>query len=136
MNKSLVWGIVIIAVLALVAGFYFYTNMNPSTNSGQIYTPPTESPGTNSANAETNTIKIEAARFQYTPNAIHVKKGQHVKIMIDNLDFNHGISIPDLGLSGIDSVEFTADKVGTYQFRCPTPCGTGHRTMTGTLIIE
>ena len=43
--------------------------------------------------------------------------------------------IPDLGVSGIDSVEFTADKAGTFEFRCPTMCGQGHMNMKGTLIV-
>ena len=84
----------------------------------------------------TKVITIKAQRFQYTPGIIRVKKGEHVKIIIDNTDTTHGIVIPDLGISGIDYVEFTADKSGTFEFRCPTPCGKGHLGMKGTLIVD
>lgn len=81
-------------------------------------------------------ITISASRFQYDPGTITVKKGEVVRIIIDNKDTPHGIVIPGLGVSGIDSVEFTADKAGTYEFKCPTMCGSGHRDMKGTLVVE
>ncbi len=93
----------------------------------------------NTANQETgndvNAITIEAERFEYSPSTITVKKGEKVKLVINNEDTTHGISIPELGVTGIDSVEFTPDKAGTFSFRCPTFCGDGHREMTGTLIV-
>ena len=81
-------------------------------------------------------ISLHAARFQYTPNVITVKKGERVKITLTNTDTTHGIVIPDLSVSGIDSVEFTPDRAGTFEFRCPTFCGSGHGGMKGTLIVE
>lgn len=83
-----------------------------------------------------NTITIQAERFEYTPNVVRVKKGEKVKIIVDSKDTAHGIVIPDFGVSGIYSVEFTADKAGTFTFKCPTYCGEGHNEMTGTLIVE
>ncbi|PIN89169.1 cytochrome C oxidase subunit II [Candidatus Pacearchaeota archaeon CG10_big_fil_rev_8_21_14_0_10_32_14] len=87
-------------------------------------------------NSNTKVITIDAKKFEFTPNMIKVKKGDNVKIVLNNEDFAHGISIPDFNVKGIDSVEFTADKTGTFQFRCPTICGSGHREMTGNLVVE
>ena len=124
---------VVIGVIVILIGFFLYnlTLSNSSKTTGAVIAP-NELP----AQAETNVITIEASRFEYSPNVIHVKKGEHVKLVIDNTDTTHGIVIPDLGVSGIDSVEFTVDEAGTYQFRCPTVCGTGHRGMVGTLVVE
>ena len=87
-------------------------------------------------NGDIKIITIDAVRWQYTPETITLKKGDKVKIVINNEDTKHGIVIPELGISGVESVEFTADKTGTFEFKCPTYCGEGHREMKGTLIIE
>ena len=33
-------------------------------------------------------------------------------------------------------IEFIADKTGTFTFKCNVPCGSGHKTMAGTLIVK
>lgn len=91
--------------------------------------------GTQETGNDVNVITINAQRFEYSSSTITVKKGEKVKLVINNEDTTHGISIPELGVRGIDSVEFTPDKAGTFSFRCPTFCGEGHKQMTGTLIV-
>ncbi len=139
--KKAVWSILIIAIL-LIGGFFLYKSTNASPNSanptianGHVTTQTTNL-DSGSVTSPTKVINLKAKRWTFTPGTITVKKGDHVKIIIDNTDTTHGIMIPDLGVSGIDSVEFTADKAGTYEFRCPTMCGEGHRDMKGTLIVE
>ena len=88
------------------------------------------------AQTQVKVINVQAQRFEFSPNTIILKKGEPVKLVIDNTDTTHGIAIPDLGVSGIDSVEFTPDKTGTFSFRCPTMCGEGHRSMTGTIVVQ
>ena len=122
MNKTLIWGaVVVIALLAIVGGYYFgNSNSNVIVNN----------------DGNTKIISISAERFNYTPGTITIKKGEHVKIVMNNKDTQHGIVIPDFNVKGIDSVEFTPDKAGTFEFHCPTFCGEGHREMKGTLIVE
>ncbi|MDO8459476.1 MAG: cupredoxin domain-containing protein [Nanoarchaeota archaeon] len=127
-------GIVVIAILVL-GGVYIYQSMS-SDNSSTAVNNQGSSGRVIQGDVTTKVINIVAARWQYTPSTITVNKGDYVIININNTDKDHGISIPDLGLSGIESLEFTADKVGTFQFQCPTFCGTGHRNMTGTLIVQ
>lgn len=124
--------IAVVAIVLIVAGFYFFGSLGNS--SAKVVS----GDGVNSAGNSGNTrvINVDAEKFQYSPDVIKVKKGERVKIVINNVDFNHGMVIPGLGLSGIDSIEFTADKAGTFEFRCPTPCGSDHRDMIGTLVIE
>lgn len=118
---KMLW-IILAVILIAGVGFYFISGSKITGNA------------INSDNVRV--INLKAERWEFTPGTITVKKGEHVKIMINNTDTTHGINIPDLGVSGIDSVEFTADKAGTFEFECPTMCGMGHREMKGTLIVE
>ena len=91
---------------------------------------------------ETKTFTMTAQDFAFTPSEIRVKQGDRVVITITSTDVKHGFAIPDYGISeelnpGEDVVvDFIADKIGTFTFRCNVPCGAGHREMTGTLIVE
>ncbi len=114
----------VIAILLIAGGLY--VAFNKSALTGAVIQDTTQG----------KVITIQASRWSYTPGTITVKKGEHVTLMMNNTDKGHGIAIPDLGVSGIDSVEFTPDKAGTYEFHCPTFCGQGHQNMTGTLIVE
>ncbi len=126
--KKLIIGVVVLAIV-IIGGLYFTMGKSKQdVLSGNVVAVDN--------GVDTKVINIDASRFQYSQNVIKVKKGEHVKILINNKDTQHGITIPDLGVSGIDSVEFTADKAGTYEFRCPTMCGKGHKDMKGTLIVE
>lgn len=135
------YGIIAVIILAivLIGGFFLYQSMNKEFTTGSTVTAQESSGNSENTNNQDNNVKvinIDASRFQYTPGTITVKKGDHVKIIINSIDTPHGIAIPELGVSGVESVEFTADKAGTFEFHCPTPCGSGHRTMKGTLVIE
>lgn len=87
-------------------------------------------------------IKITAKRFQYDPNVITVKKGQKVRLLITALDHNHGFQLPAYDINQeiykgqTATIEFTADKAGTFPFKCSVYCGLGHRKMKGKLIVE
>ncbi|MBX4196666.1 cupredoxin domain-containing protein [Candidatus Pacearchaeota archaeon] len=128
--------VIIIAVLVVVLGGVMLFN-RPVAVTGNI-TGGTVGGNTGGSSEIDNTrvITVESAKFAYSPGEMRVKKGEHIKIMVDNTDFQHGIAIPAFGVSGVDSVEFTADKTGTFEYRCPTPCGSGHMNMKGVLIVE
>ena len=87
-------------------------------------------------------IKMSAKKYEYTPGEIRVKQGEHVRLLITATDRKHGFEIKDLGVKtdlekGAETmVEFTADKPGTYEFKCSNFCGFGHRRMKGTLVVE
>jgi cytochrome c oxidase subunit 2 len=58
------------------------------------------------------------------------------------VDHDHGFKLDAFGVNQkvrkgtTATVEFTADKSGTFQFRGSTVCGLGHRGMKGTLVVE
>ena len=81
-------------------------------------------------------FRIDASRFEYSPNEIKVKQGDVVKIFIENSDGFHGIRIPDLDIKGNDNVEFIAEEKGEFIWYCNNYCGEGHTRMKGKLIVE
>ncbi len=85
---------------------------------------------------EIKEFKLKAFRFEYTPSDITVKKGDKVKITVENTDTVHGINIPDFGVSGTESVEFVANKEGEFNWHCNVMCGEKHNEMGGKLIVK
>ena len=87
-------------------------------------------------------IEIAAKKWEFDPAIITVKEGDRVRLSIKSIDVSHGIAIPDFDVSQTlepgktELVEFTADKKGTYTFFCSVFCGSGHRSMKGTLVVE
>jgi len=61
---------------------------------------------------EVKEFTIDAFRFGYNPNTVAVKKGDRVRLSINNTDTKHGIRIPDLGISDNESLEFVVYKSG------------------------
>ena len=83
-------------------------------------------------------IIIDAKRFEYSPDVVRIKEGEKIKLSVNNLDGEHGFSIPELDLEVHDEegVIFVANKKGTFDFYCHHYCGSGHSNMKGVLIIE
>ena len=119
--------IVILVLILIVAGIYLgFLRQEATLKNGND----------DISNGGTKIINVDASRWEYSPETITVKKGEYVTIVINSKDTSHGISIPDFGVSGVESVEFIADKVGNFEFKCPTFCGEGHKDMKGTIIVE
>lgn len=98
--------------------------------------------GTVTSPPQAKEFTIVATLWKFTPDTITVNKGDRVKITLENAEGAHGILIPDYefdlkaGAGETKSAEFTADKAGTFGFRCNIMCGAGHREMTGTLVVQ
>ncbi|TBL71415.1 cupredoxin domain-containing protein [Paenibacillus thalictri] len=83
-------------------------------------------------------LKLEATNFQFDKTEYHVKKGQDIKVSLDNKQGMHAVEIKGLNvkLEGGKSQTFKADKEGTYEIVCTLPCGSGHINMKSKLIVE
>jgi cytochrome c oxidase subunit II len=87
-------------------------------------------------------FKMTADHYAFDPSVITVKKGEKVRLFITALDHDHGIKIPAYDIDQMlpkgstATIEFTADKAGTFEFKCSVPCGKGHRNMKGKLVVE
>jgi cytochrome c oxidase subunit II len=87
-------------------------------------------------------IQVMLRKYEFSPGSLHVKKGEQVKLVLAAVDHDHGFKLDDFNINqkvpkgATVVVEFTADKAGTFQFRCSSVCGIGHRSMKGTLVVE
>lgn len=92
--------------------------------------------------AEVKEFKMTAKQFDFEPNIIEVNKGDKVRLIVTSLDVPHGIAIPEYGINArLDvgkpaTIEFTADKEGTFTAFCSVACGAGHGRMQGKLIVK
>jgi plastocyanin len=142
-------GIVIIAGLAI-----FFQTRNQKTPTTvmeqsdlmQQVEPSSSTPPSNSAmtsdNGEVKTFTVDAQNFSFSMKEIKVKKGDRVKIVLVNKGGFHDWVVDEfnaktkqIGAGSTDTIEFTADKVGTFQFYCSVG---NHRAMgmVGNLIVE
>ncbi|MGB6430916.1 MAG: cupredoxin domain-containing protein [Candidatus Acidiferrales bacterium] len=104
-------------------------------------------------------IDVSAKKFEFTPSEIHVKQGAHVLLKVTPTDREHGFELdvyreasdkkgdPGLIISGdkpsykipqgqTQTIEFIAAEAGTYDFKCIVYCGSGHRGMKGTIVVD
>jgi len=92
--------------------------------------------------SESNEVKVTAKKYEFAPSAIHVKKGDHVKLVITATDKDHGFKLEAFQIDQLlkkgeaTTVEFTADRAGTFPFECSHFCGLGHKKMKGELVVE
>ncbi len=87
-------------------------------------------------------IRMTAKKYKFTPKEIRVKQGERVRLLITALDRKHGIQIKEFGIKTVlekrkeTVVEFVAERVGEYKFKCSVRCGWRHGSMKGKLIVE
>ena len=87
-------------------------------------------------------LKITAKQFSFTPEVIEVSKGDKVRLIVTSVDVPHGIKITEYGINQrLDpgkpaTIEFTADKQGTFTAFCSVFCGSGHGSMKGKIIVR
>ena len=93
-------------------------------------------------NGNTVEFDVTAKMFEFVPSELAVSTGDKVIINAKSIDVTHGFAILDYGVNEMlnpgDSVriEFIAGKPGNFTFFCSVPCGSGHNTMQGKLIVK
>lgn len=84
---------------------------------------------------------IEASRFEYSPAVLSVNPGDKVTIELVSTDVVHGLAIDGYDLSTTADpgqaarLTFTADRQGSFRFRCTATCGNLHPFMIGKLQV-
>jgi cytochrome c oxidase subunit 2 len=87
-------------------------------------------------------FQLTAQKFKFSPQTIKVKRGNRVKLTVTAVDAQHGFKLEafhveqKLPKGQAITVEFTADRAGSFPFQCSHFCGMGHSKMKGELIIE
>ncbi len=85
---------------------------------------------------------IWASQFDYTPAVITVQQGDYVRVNLKTADVAHGWYIDGYDVNikvrggRTTSVEFIADKAGTFKIRCSVTCGPFHPFISGKFVVE
>lgn len=145
MNSKII-GIVVVVLVVVAGAFVLLRNNNSTSVPTQTTVQPTEvvvSPtpvsGTEaspSGEIVKGTIKefiVTGSSFRFSPAIMTVNKGDSVKILFKNSGGMHNFVIDELGVetpviqSGKEaSVEFVANKAGTFEYYCSVG---NHRQM-------
>ena len=86
-------------------------------------------------------IRVDARSFEYTPATIAVNPRDRVTLELAATDVAHGLYLDDYGLDVTAdpgqpaSLTFTADRPGSFRFRCSVTCGALHPFMIGKLDV-
>jgi heme/copper-type cytochrome/quinol oxidase subunit 2 len=86
-------------------------------------------------------FRIEASRFAYTPSTIQVNQGDRVTLELVSTDVVHGLAVDVYGLQVTADpgqtarLIFTADRSGSFRFRCTVTCGPLHPFMIGKIQV-
>lgn len=130
-----------IILIAIFVPKLFNQNKEVSVPMQEVTPTETVTPEITPAEVVDGAISVEAGSFYYKPNLIRVKKGEKVKLTLNSVSMMHDFNIDELGVkvpitkSGDSStVEFTASKVGEFEFYCSVG---QHRKMgqVGKLIV-
>src|SRR5260370_4586971 len=84
---------------------------------------------------DASALRMTAKKYEFQPDVIRVKKGDHIKLVITALDHDHGIKLEafhidqKLEKGKAVEVEFIAEQAGTFPFQCSHSCGLGHKKM-------
>jgi heme/copper-type cytochrome/quinol oxidase subunit 2 len=87
------------------------------------------------------TFRIDARQFAYSPSELAVDPGDTVTLQLVSTDVVHGLYIDgyDLAVEAdpgqTATLTFTADKQGSFRFRCNVTCGAMHPFMIGKLTV-
>jgi plastocyanin len=159
MNKNTIIGI-IVGLVIIIGGIVVMNSMSStpavvSNESGTITEDMASQPeviptdvavGTStadtSASSSVKAFTVNSNNFKFAPTTIKVKKGDTVRITLNNTGGIHDLVIDEFDVrtkqlpnAGTDTVEFVADKVGTFEYYCSVG---NHRQMgmVGTLTVE
>lgn len=125
MNKTTI--IVVILALLAFGGVYVFsksstTNQVPVSNN---LATPTSQVATSPTSTQVKEVSVEAGSFYFKPSEITVNKGDRVKITMKSVSLMHDFTLDEFNVKmpvvkdgETGSVEFTADKSGTFEYYC------------------
>ena len=93
--------------------------------------------------ADVKEVEMTAKKYEFSPSSIEVPVGTLVRFKITSLDRTHGFEIEGVKDSCVElkqgesaTVEYRAEKAGTFEFKCCKRCGPGHGRMKGTIVVK
>jgi cytochrome c oxidase subunit 2 len=93
--------------------------------------------------ADVKEVEMTAKKYEYSPSSVEVPVGTVIRFKITALDKEHGFEIEGVKDSCVHikkgesaTVEYKAEKAGTFEFKCCKFCGFGHGKMKGTIVVK
>jgi len=86
-------------------------------------------------------IKLSSRKFEFSPNTLHLKRGETVELELTAEDVVMGINIPELKTRSdmipglVKRLRVTPEKTGKFTFYCDVFCGSGHEDMAGEIVV-
>ncbi|MDO8648269.1 MAG: cupredoxin domain-containing protein [Candidatus Peregrinibacteria bacterium] len=100
------------------------------------------SSSTEAMEGEARTIRVTTENWKFTPNIIRVKKGEKVTLEVVGGEGIHGFAVPGLGINlamqpgETKTITLDTSVAGEFEAFCSIPCGSGHKDMKATVIVE
>ena len=98
------------------------------------------------ADGEPKVFEVIARRFEFEPATIEVTEGDRVRLLVRSADGPHGVEIKAFKVKKAVprakpgdapiTIEFVATSAGEFPILCSEYCGSGHKDMTGTLVVK
>jgi len=94
-----------------------------------------------SVTPQERTFVIDARQYAYSPSELQVNQGDTVTIKLVSADVVHGWYVDGYDISveadpgQAATLIFTADKAGSFRFRCNVTCGAMHPFMIGKITV-
>lgn len=138
----------LIIILVVIGGFIYLGTRTPSIqNQPDMLSGDQEGIGGSGVGPDTNesqvkTFEVEGRPFEFSVKEMRVKQGDIVRVTFSSIEGLHDFTIDEfnartkqLQAGESDTVEFVADKTGTYEYYCSVG---NHRQMgmRGNLIVE
>lgn len=125
-NKGLLIGVGIFIAVLLAGGYFVLSRSQVKPSPRPTTAATTTESGQTSSTSKVKEITVEAKEFSFSPSTITVTKGERISLMFKNVGtMPHNFTIGDLNVSTktvssgqSDTVEFMADKSGTFTFYC------------------
>jgi cytochrome c oxidase subunit II len=86
-------------------------------------------------------IAIKAHRYEFTPNAVTLKKDEAVTLQLTSDDVMHGFLVKPLKIETdilpgkVTELTIKPEITGTFSVRCDHFCGVGHYNMHMTITV-
>jgi plastocyanin len=87
-------------------------------------------------------LTLEARSYAFEPGVIQVNHGDRVILELQSVDVTHGVYVDGYGLETVSEpghkarLEFVANRVGKFKYRCSLACGPLHPFMIGELVVR
>ncbi len=90
-----------------------------------------------------NEFTLVGHKGRWGTDVIRLTEGETVRLRLTSADVVHGFALKAYGIEldevypgKVKTIEFVADKPGTFLFNCTIVCDHGHRNMEGEIIVE